>query len=54
MRLNGKCGFIQAFYLTRLGDGLLNDYRMIELMTSADMAIALERVSEVKAVDDIK
>ena len=45
---------IQAFYLTRLGDGLLDDYQMIELMTSADMATALERVSEVKAVDDIK
>ncbi len=46
--------FIQAFYLTRLGDGLLDDYQMIELMTSSDMAEALERVKEVKAVDDLQ
>ncbi len=46
--------FIQAFYLSRMGDGLLNDYQMIELMSSPDMAVALERVSEVKAVDDLK
>ena len=45
---------IQAIYVTRLGDGLLNDYQMIELMTSSDMAIALERVKEVKAVDDLE
>ena len=45
---------VQAFYLTRLGDGLLADYEMIELMTSPDMAEALSRVKEVKAVDDIK
>lgn len=44
---------IQAFYLTRLGDGLLNNYQMIELMSSSDMAVALERVKEVKAVDDL-
>ena len=46
--------FIQAFYLTRLGDGLLSDYQMIELMKSSDMAEALKRVEEVKAVDDLK
>ncbi|WP_299664755.1 hypothetical protein [uncultured Ruegeria sp.] len=46
--------FIQAFYVSRLGDGLLDDYQMIELMSSADMAVALERVSEIKAVDDVK
>ena len=46
--------FIQAFYLSRMGDGLLNDYQMIELMSSPDMAVALERVSEDKAVDDLK
>lgn len=46
--------FIQAFYVSRLGDGLLDDYQMIELMSSADMAAALRRVSEIKAVDDIK
>lgn len=46
--------FIQAFYLTRLGDGLLDDYQMIELMSSADMATSLARVQEVKAVDDLK
>lgn len=46
--------FIQAFYLTRLGDGLLNDYQMIEMMSSSDMAVALERVKEIKAVDDLK
>ena len=46
--------FIQAFYLSRMGDGLLNDYQMIELMSSSDMAVALERVKEVKAVDDLK
>ncbi|WP_170592879.1 hypothetical protein [Ruegeria arenilitoris] len=33
--------FIQAFYVSRLGDGLLEDYQMIELMSSADMAEAL-------------
>ncbi|WP_299425113.1 hypothetical protein [uncultured Shimia sp.] len=46
--------FIQAFYLSRMGDGLLNDYQMIELMSSPDMAEALARVPEVKAVDDLK
>jgi hypothetical protein len=46
--------FIQAFYLSRMGDGLLVDYQMIELMSSSDMAIALSRVPEVKAVDDLK
>ncbi|WP_299640498.1 hypothetical protein [uncultured Ruegeria sp.] len=46
--------FIQAFYVSRLGDGLLDDYQMIELMSSADMAVALERVPEIKAVDDVK
>jgi hypothetical protein len=46
--------FIQAFYLSRMGDGLLDDYQMIELMSSSDMAIALSRVPEVKAVDDLK
>ncbi|GAA6159680.1 GYD domain-containing protein [Seohaeicola saemankumensis] len=46
--------FIQAFYVSRLGDGLLTEYQMIELMSSADMAEALERVQEIKAQDDLK
>lgn len=46
--------FIQAFYVSRLGDGLLTDYQMIELMSSADMAKALSRVPEIKAQDDLK
>ncbi len=46
--------FIQAFYVSRLGDGLLEDYQMIELMSSADMAEALARVPEIKAQDDLK
>ncbi|MDP2578795.1 hypothetical protein Q8W37_02560 [Shimia thalassica] len=46
--------FIQAFYVSRLGDGLLDDYQMIELMSSADMATALARVPEIKAADDLK
>lgn len=46
--------FIQAFYVSRLGDGLLEDYQMIELMSSADMAEALARVPEIKAHDDLK
>ncbi|CUH46224.1 hypothetical protein [Ruegeria atlantica] len=46
--------FIQAFYLSRMGDGLLNDYNMIEMISSSDMALALERVEEVKAADDLK
>ena len=45
---------IQANYLTRLGDGLLISYRMIELMNSEAMTGALKRVRDVKAVDDIK
>lgn len=45
---------IQANYITRLGDGLLISYRMIELMDSASMTGALKRVKDVKAVDDIK
>ena len=44
---------IQAFYLTRLGDGLLDKYQMIEMLSSPDMAEALERVKEIKAVDDL-
>ncbi len=46
--------FIQAFYVSRLGDGLLEDYQMIELMSSADMAEALAQVPEIKAQDDLK
>ena len=46
--------FIQAFYVSRLGDGLLDDYQMIELMSSADMAEALARVPEIKAQDDLE
>jgi len=45
---------IQASYITRLGDGLLISYRMIELMSSEAMTGALKRVRDVKAVDDIK
>lgn len=45
---------IQANYITRLGDGLLISYRMIELMSSEAMTGALKRVSDVKAVDDIQ
>ena len=45
---------IQANYITRLGDGLLVSYKMIELMSSAAMTGALKRVRDVKAVDDIK
>ena len=45
---------IQANYITRLGDGLLNSYKMIELMSSEAMTGALRRVRDVKAVDDIK
>ena len=39
---------------TRLGDGLLVSYKMIELMSSEAMTGALKRVPDVKAVDDIK
>jgi uncharacterized protein with GYD domain len=45
---------IQANYITRLGDGLLNSYQMIELMSSEAMTGALKRVKDVKAVDDLK
>ena len=45
---------IQANYITRLRDGLLISYRMIELMSSEAMTGALKRVRDVKAVDDIK
>jgi len=45
--------FIQAFYLTRLGDGLLSDYQMIELMSSPDMEKALKQVKEIKKFDDL-
>ncbi len=45
---------IQATYVARLGDGLLVSYEAIELMTSKDMAAALKRIGDVKAVDDIK
>jgi len=45
---------IQANYVTRLGDGLLVSYQMIELMSSEAMTGALKRVRDVKAVDDIK
>lgn len=37
-----------------MGDGLLDDYQMIEMISSSNMAVALERVKEVKAVDDLK
>ena len=46
--------FIQAFYVTRLGDGVLEEYQMIELMSSSDMAKALARVPEIKAHDNLK
>ena len=44
----------QAFYITRLCDGLLDDYQMIELMSSAEMAEALARVPGVKAQDSLE
>jgi hypothetical protein len=47
-------GLIQALYVTRLGDNLLSSYQMIELISSPDMAKALARVPEVKAVDDLQ
>ncbi len=45
---------IQALYLVRLGDDLLKNYQMTELLTSKQMANALVRVKDVKAVDDIE
>lgn len=54
IRMPDDPGLIQALYVTRLGDGLLSSYQMIELISSPDMATALARVSEVKAVDDVK
>jgi len=39
--------------LTRLGDGLLSDYQMIELMSSPDMEKALKQVKEIKKFDDL-
>lgn len=44
---------IQATYITRLGDGLLVSYEMIELMSSADMADALKRISDVKRAEAV-
>ncbi len=37
---------VQAMYISRLSQGVLKDYRFIELMTSADMVEALKRVPE--------
>ena len=37
---------VQAMYVSRLSQGVLKDYRFIELMTSADMVEALKRVPE--------
>lgn len=54
IRMPDDPGLIQALYVTRLGDGLLSSYQMIELISSPDMATALARVSEIKAVDDVK
>lgn len=45
---------LQAIYLTRLADDMLKSYQMIELLSSAEMLNALKRVSQVKAVDNIK
>ena len=42
---------IQAVYVNRLGDDLLKSYSMVELLTSAEMAGALKRIQEVRAVD---
>lgn len=42
---------IQATYVARLGEDLLVSYRMIELMTAADMAEALSRVAEVRRAE---
>ena len=39
-------GMVQAMYISRLSQGVLKDYRFIELMTSADMVEALKRVPE--------
>jgi len=54
MALPDDLELIQASYITRLGDGLLISYQMIELMSSEAMTGALKRVKDVKAVDDIK
>ncbi len=53
IRMPDDPSLIQALYVTRLGDNLLSSYQMIELMSSSDMAKALGRVPEVKALDDL-
>ena len=39
-------GMVQAMYVARLSQGVLKDYKFIELMTSTDMVDALKRVPE--------
>ncbi len=39
-------GMVQAMYVSRLSQGVLKDYRFIELMTNADKVEALKRVPE--------
>ncbi|MFC3612794.1 hypothetical protein ACFORG_03390 [Lutimaribacter marinistellae] len=46
VRLPDDPGMIQAMYLSRLSQGVLRDYRFIELMTSSDMVEALKRVPD--------
>ena len=46
VRLPDDPDMIQALYLSRLSQGVLNDYTFIELMTSSDMVEALKRVPE--------
>lgn len=46
VRIPDDPGMVQAMYVSRLSQGVLKDYKFIELMTSADMVNALKRVPD--------
>ncbi|MHA3980831.1 hypothetical protein ACW9UR_24525 [Halovulum sp. GXIMD14794] len=46
VRLPDDPGMVQAMYVSRLSQGVLEDYTFIELMTTADMVDALKRVPD--------
>ncbi|NOD91436.1 hypothetical protein GS636_01395 [Ruegeria sp. HKCCD4884] len=46
LRLPDDPGIVKAVYVSRLSQGVLKDYRFIELVTSADIANAFEPVPD--------
>jgi len=53
MSMPNDSELLQAMYVLRKSQGLLESYKSIELMTGDEMVASLKRIDEVKAVDSL-